>query len=88
MHGSITDELIFDAVRMRLIEIAEAVKELSAEAKSHEPTIPWRQIAGMRDRLTHRYFESEKQIVQGTIDRDIEPLAAAVERLARTRPSP
>ena len=80
-HGSLTEEVVFDAVRMRLIEIGEAVKGLSIEARSREPLIPWRQIAGMRDRLTHRYFESDKEMVMATINGDLELLAAAVQRL-------
>lgn len=66
---------------MRLIEIGEAVKGLSADLKSLEPAIPWHHIAGMRDRLTHRYFENEFSIIQATVENDLPALAAAIERL-------
>lgn len=81
--GTIAEEVVFDAVRMRLIEIGEAVKTLSEEAKSRESSIPWRQISGMRDRLTHHYFESDRQIIEATLTNDIEPLSAAVARLIK-----
>ena len=43
---------------IRQIEIVgEAVKRLSEEAKAAEPEVPWRLIAGTRDRLIHGYFQ-------------------------------
>lgn len=39
--GSLTDGLVFDAVRVRLIEIGEAVKGLSAPTLAEEPDYPW-----------------------------------------------
>jgi len=72
---------VYDAVRVRLIEIGEAVKGSSAGLLATEPDLPWTQIAGMRDRLAHRYFDTSHAIVQGTVDHDLPVLAAAVERL-------
>ena len=45
------DGLVFDAVRVRLIEIGEAAKDLPADLTASEPDLPWREIAGMRDQL-------------------------------------
>jgi len=47
-RGDLSDGLIFDAVRIRLLEIGEAVKALPAELLDTQPSIPWRQIARMR----------------------------------------
>lgn len=80
-RGGLDDALVLDAVRVRLIEIGEAVKSLSAELVAREPGIPWAQIAGMRDRLAHRYFEVSEDIVQSTVERDLPELSAAIERL-------
>jgi uncharacterized protein with HEPN domain len=80
-RGELSDGLVYDAVRVRLIEIGEAVKGLSADLVVNEPDLPWAQIAGMRDRLAHRYFDTSHAIVQGTVDHDLPVLAAAVERL-------
>ena len=68
-RGDLHDGLIFDAVRIRLLEIGEAVKAISAELLATEPEIPWDQIAGMRDRLAHRYFDTSHAIVAGTVAR-------------------
>jgi uncharacterized protein with HEPN domain len=47
--GGLADGLVFDAVRVRLIEIGEAVKALPSDLIDHEPGLPWSQIASMRD---------------------------------------
>ena len=66
---------------MRLLEIGEAVKALSSTTTSVEPDIKWRQIAGMRDVLAHHYFATHPEIIQATIDKDLNPLDEAVSRL-------
>lgn len=80
-RGALDDGLVFDAVRVRLIEIGEAVRAISAELLAREPDISWIDIAGMRNHLAHRYFDTAHAIVQATLDHDLPPLAAAVERL-------
>jgi uncharacterized protein with HEPN domain len=40
-RGDLHDGLVFDAVRVRLIEIGEAVKALPAELLANEPALPW-----------------------------------------------
>jgi len=73
-RGTLDDGLVFDAVRLRLIEIGEAVKRVSPEVLDTEPGIPWVDIAGMRDQLAHHYFDTSHAIVQGTIDSDLPAL--------------
>ena len=80
-RGDVSDGLIFDAVRVRLIEIGEAIKSLPAALLETEPGIPWADIAGMRDRLAHRYFDTEHSIVAATVQHDLAPLESAVARL-------
>jgi uncharacterized protein with HEPN domain len=80
-RGGLDDGLIFDAVRLRLIEIGEAVKRIDPDVLAAEPDIPWQDVAGMRDRLAHHYFDTSHAIVQATIDHDLPALEAGVERL-------
>jgi uncharacterized protein with HEPN domain len=80
-RGPLGDGLIFDGIRIRLIEIGEAVKSLPPELLAREPSIPWREITRTRDHLAHRYFDTSQAIVQATIEHDLPALAAAVERL-------
>jgi uncharacterized protein with HEPN domain len=46
-----------DAIIRRLEIIGEAVKNIPTSFKTKHPDIPWRQIAGMRDILIHKYFD-------------------------------
>jgi uncharacterized protein with HEPN domain len=80
-RGDLEDGLVFDAVRVRLIEIGEAVKALSGDVLATETGLPWAQIAGMRDRLAHRYFDTSHTIVGATVSEDLPELEAAVRRL-------
>ena len=48
-RGAISDGLVYDAVRVRLIEIGEAVKDVSPDLLGQQPSIPWRQVAALRD---------------------------------------
>lgn len=80
-RGDLSDGLIFDAVRVRLIEIGEAIKAISPELLSTEPGQPWSEIARMRDRLAHRYFDTTHSRVANVVTHDLEPRQAAVQRL-------
>lgn len=87
-RGGIDDGLVFDAVRVRLIEIGEAVKDIDPQLLADEPEIPWHDVAGMRDHLAHRYFDTAHSIVQATIDHDLPPLVAAAKRLLEKMSQP
>lgn len=80
-RGDLADGLIFDAVRVRPLEIGEAIKAVSPELLDTEPGHPWSDIARMRDRLAHRYFDTTHSQVSGAVEHDLEPLRAAVLRL-------
>jgi uncharacterized protein with HEPN domain len=79
-RGDLSDGLVFDAVRIRLLEIGEAVKALPDDLLRQEPGIPWAQIARMRDRLAHRYFDTSHAVLQATVDHDLPELEAAARR--------
>jgi uncharacterized protein with HEPN domain len=84
-RGDLRDDLVYDAVRARLIEIGEPIKGISPELLVEEVSIPWAQVAGMRDRLAHRYYDLSRAIVQATVDDDLPELASAARRMkART----
>ena len=83
-RGGLDDGLVFDAVRVRLIEIGEAVRAISPELLEREPEIPWVDVAGMRNHLAHRYFDTAHAIVGATVEHDLPPLVEAVRRLLDT----
>lgn len=82
-RGSLDDSLVYDAVRVRLIEIGEAVKGISPELLDRESALPWAQIAGLQDHLAHRYFDISHEILQATVEHDLPQLSEAVERLVQ-----
>jgi uncharacterized protein with HEPN domain len=83
-RGDLSDALVFDAVRVRLIEIGEAVKALPVELLEIEAGLPWSEIARMRDHLAHRYFDTTHALVAGTVSHDLPQLRQAVARLLAT----
>jgi uncharacterized protein with HEPN domain len=83
-RGGLSDGLVFDAVRIRLLEIGEAVKALPDEVLNAQPSIPWRQIARMRDHLAHRYFDTAHSILQATVDDDLPELEKAVHAMLKS----
>lgn len=85
-RGDLSDGLIYDAVRVRLIEIGEAVTGIPEEALATEPGLPWGAIARMRDRLAHHYFDTDHSHVAGTVAHDLGPLELAVRRLQSGEP--
>lgn len=80
------DRMRQDAVIRKLEIVGEAVKRLSDSARSRRQDIPWKQIAGMRDRLTHDYFGVDLALVWRVIERDLTPLKAAAESLMADLP--
>ena len=83
-RASAPEDLVFDAVRIRLVEIGEAVKGLSDATVARAPEVPWSDIARMRDTLAHHYFDTSHAIVTETARTDIPALYEAVGRLLRS----
>lgn len=67
-----------DAVVRNLEIIGEASKRLSDDRKRSRPDIPWKQIAGMRDRLIHAYFGVDLELVWEVVEKRLPALRAAV----------
>lgn len=82
----LNDELIQDAVQRRLGIIGEAVKNLPPDLRSQYPDIPWRRIAGMRDKLIHDYFGVDLDLVWAVSTSLLPPLKGRLEEIAKNLP--
>jgi len=70
------------AVLHELLVIGEAVKRLSEAFRAANPRIPWRAMAGMRDRLIHAYDAVDMEQVWKTLQADIPALIDSLSPLA------
>jgi uncharacterized protein with HEPN domain len=60
---------------VRLLEIiGEAAKNVSEDFRRASTRIPWKQIAGTRDRLVHGYFDVDLDIVWAIVSSDLPAL--------------
>ena len=76
-------KLVLNGVVRQLLVVGEAVKRISPETKALAPNVPWKQIAGMRDRLVHDYFDIIPEQVWNAAFNDIPKLQAEVEALMK-----
>ncbi|NYB51348.1 MAG: DUF86 domain-containing protein [Methanobacteriaceae archaeon] len=67
---------------IRCIEIiGEAVKHIPDSVRQEYPEIPWKDIAGMRDKVIHFYFGVDLEIVWLTITKDIPEIKTIIKKV-------
>ena len=86
--GISLEDFIENPVLMRafvrsLEVIGEAVKNLPDEFRKKYPEVPWKEIAGMRDKLIHEYFGVNYRIVWKTVQQEIPKLKEQVEKIMK-----
>ncbi|GAB4193405.1 MAG: hypothetical protein Fur006_38430 [Coleofasciculaceae cyanobacterium] len=72
------------AVLYQISILGEAVKRLSQTFRSQYSEIPWKKIAGMRDKITHQYDRVDLDIVWDVVQNNIPELIATLEPLLST----
>ena len=77
------DKKTSNAVIRSLEVIGEAAKNIPASIRKKYPDVPWKKMAGMRDKLIHEYFGIDFEIVWGAITEDLPPLKSALKIILR-----
>lgn len=70
-----------DGVVRQLEIIGEAAKNLSQNVRNMASEVPWKDMAGMRDKLIHQYFGVDLEAVWATAQKDLPEVKKAVEKL-------
>ena len=71
----------FDAVVRNLEIIGEAVKRVPNSIRENHPNVAWRQIAGLRDRLIHAYFDIDIDIIWDVVQSELPILKSEIQRI-------
>ena len=79
------DAFAVDGHVRNLLIVGEAAYKPTETGRAAVPGVPWSQIARMRHRLVHDYFDVDVEMVYVTIRDDLPPLLEAVERVLSTR---
>ena len=68
------NEVLLDSMLFRMIQISENTKRLSESFKANNSSLPWNEIAGLRNRIVHDYGNIDLNIVFETLKYDIPEL--------------
>jgi uncharacterized protein with HEPN domain len=85
LDGFAADAKTQSAVLYQIAILGEAVKRLSPEFREQHPTVDWRAMAGMRDKLIHDYGDVDIKRVWSTVQTSIPQLLSDIEPLLPTR---
>lgn len=76
-----SDSKTFDAVIRNFEVIGEAAKKIPQDVRDRYPDVPWREMAGMRDKLAHEYFGIRFDVVWSTIKERLPRLKRLVKTI-------
>lgn len=75
-----TDDKTTSAVMRKLEIMGEAVKQIPDEIRQTYPQIPWREMAGTRDKLIHFYFGVDYHLVWRAITERLPQVKQEIQR--------
>lgn len=74
------DKTVFAVIRGLEI-VGEASKQVPEEVRGRYKEVPWREMAGMRDKLIHHYFGVDLRVVWKTVLEDVPALIPALKEV-------
>ncbi len=86
--GKTLEQLLADwqatAALERFIEIVGAgVQRLPMDLRAQHPSVPWKEIAGTRDHLSHGYDDVDYQVLWDAAQKDLPVLLATIEQMLK-----
>lgn len=81
-YGQFEEDIRTTFAVIRALEIiGEAVKRLPADFRTRYPHIPWKDMAGMRDKIVHGYDVIDLRIVWKVVKQDIPVLRPLLQQI-------
>jgi uncharacterized protein with HEPN domain len=77
------DKKTVDAVIRNFEILGEATKHIPERVRKRYPKVPWKDMAGMRDRLIHEYFGVRLDVVWKTIKERLAEVKSLIEEILR-----
>jgi uncharacterized protein with HEPN domain len=75
------DDKTTSAVMRKLEVIGEAAKQIPDQICQRYTQVPWREMAGMRDKLIHFYFGVDYRLVWRTIEERLPQVKREIQRI-------
>lgn len=86
MEHFVADEKTRSAVLYKFAVMGEATKLLPDQVRAQYPDIPWRSIAGLRDKVIHGYIGVDYELLWETIDKKIPVVIEGLHRILKDVP--
>jgi len=75
------DRKTINAVVRSIEIIGEASKKIPKRLRDSQPEIPWKKMAGMRDKLTHAYFGIDLEIIWKVVSEEIKQVKPGILKI-------